>query len=52
MTFNDYLKDIHAKQYKGLDDDMYDDFLEWKACLQDKERLEYMEEFERRNHDR
>lgn len=30
MTYlNDYLRDIHAKQYKGLDDEMGDDYQEW-----------------------
>lgn len=51
MTFNDYLKDVHAKQYKGLDDDMYDDFLEWKSCLTDKEKYEHMEKFQRKEYD-
>ena len=28
-TFEDYLQDIHADQYHGLDDQMPEDFIEW-----------------------
>lgn len=36
MTFLEYLQDIHAKQYKGVDDDMGNDFDNWYT-LQDPE---------------
>lgn len=52
MSLNDFLQEVHAKQYKGLDDDMPDDFIEWESCLTPKERYEYQEEYERKNYDR
>ena len=27
--FEDYLRNEHAKDYAGLDDDMYEHFIEW-----------------------
>lgn len=41
MNFEDYLRKIHAKQYKGLDDDMPDDFDYWLTQLDPDELIEY-----------
>lgn len=27
--FEDYLRQLHANQYEGFDDNMYDDFEKW-----------------------
>jgi len=32
-TFEDFLKEKHAEQYTGLDDDMPDDYEKWFAEL-------------------
>ena len=38
----DKLKEIHAKQYTGLDDDMPDDFENWIVELTKEELEEYL----------
>ena len=37
-NFEEYLRQVHAKQYKGTDDDMPDDFDNWLVCM-DREEL-------------
>ena len=44
-TFEDYLQEIHAAQYAGLDDDMPDDFNDWLADLDVYEYIEYGDKF-------
>lgn len=44
--FEDFLKDKHAEDYIGLDDDMSDDFEAWLMALSAERWLEYMEEFD------
>ena len=39
--FEDYLKEIHAKQYRGTDDQMPDDFQNWMEDLDNAELIEY-----------
>lgn len=40
-TFENYLQEIHAKQYVGLDDDMGEDFADWLADLDVETILDY-----------
>lgn len=42
-TFEDYLKQVHAAQYEGLDDDMPDDFDHWFTGLEIQELYDYAE---------
>lgn len=44
-TFEDYLKDIHAEQYEGLDDEMPDDFDSWFGNLDAQEMFDYAVEW-------
>lgn len=44
--FEDFLKDKHAENYIGTDDDMPDDFDSWLADLTSDRWFEYMEEFD------
>ena len=44
-TFEDFLAEIHAKDYKGLDDDMIDDFNHWIVELQFDDIIEYADEY-------
>lgn len=39
--FEDYLKEVHAKQYQGLDDDMPDDYEHWLMHLEQEQLIEY-----------
>ena len=39
--FEDYLVDMHAQQYNGLDDEMPDDCNEWIGDLSSEEFIEY-----------
>lgn len=48
QTFEDYLRDIHAEQYRGLDDEMPDDYQDWLTDKSSVEIIEYAEEFFRR----
>lgn len=41
--FEDYLKEIHAEDYHGLDDDMSDDFDNWVTDLQTDEIIAHAE---------
>ena len=41
----DYLKDVHAEQYEGLDDDMPDAFNDWLTELDVDEWIEYAEKW-------
>ena len=45
QTFEDYLKQIHADQYEGLDDDMPDAFENWLTDLQVDDVIAYAEEW-------
>lgn len=44
-TFDDFLKDQHAKNYTGTDDDMPDQFDHWVSELSSQEVIDYAEEF-------
>lgn len=39
--FEDYLKDEHAKEYTGTDDDMPDDYDKWLGDLDGEEYIKY-----------
>ena len=41
MKFEDYLKEEHANQYSGTDDEMPDDFDNWTADLTDEDWIAY-----------
>ena len=41
--FEDFLREIHAKDYTGTDDDMVDAFEEWLTVLDYEKYLEYGE---------
>jgi hypothetical protein len=43
--FEDYLKDIHAQDYIGLDDDMSDSFEAWLENLQIDDLIDYGNKF-------
>ncbi len=43
--FQDYLKEIHASDYIGLDDDMPDAFQDWQADIGRTQMLEYFTDF-------
>jgi|GEM_PF-2328247 len=43
-SFEDYLRNVHAKQYEGLDDDMPDDFDSWVTNLDAEEMYELAKE--------
>jgi len=40
-SFKDYLRQIHAEQYEGLDDEMPDDFDNWFSNLDAQEMFDY-----------
>ena len=44
-TFEQYLQEIHAKDYHGLDDDMPDAYNAWVSELDAGEMREYAEEW-------
>ena len=44
QTFENYLQEIHAKDYKGLDDYMSYAFEVWLGQLSNSELIEYAEE--------
>ena len=44
-TFEDYLEDIHAEDYHGLDDDMSDNFDAWVADLEADNFISYGQKF-------
>ena len=39
--FEEYLEGIHAEQYRGLDDEMPDDFGQWMGQLDIAELIEF-----------
>lgn len=41
QTFEEYLRDRHAAQYHGTDDDMSDDFDGWLVNLEIDKVIEY-----------
>ena len=45
QTFEEYLASVHAETYKGMDDDMPDDFSNWLTNLQVGEWLKYAEDW-------
>jgi GTP cyclohydrolase III len=45
MTFEQYLQDIHAKDYHGKDDDMLDSSDSWAVHLRFDEMVAYAEEW-------
>lgn len=45
MTFEDFLKEKHAEDYHGIDDDMPDDFDNWLAGLQVDDIIAYADEW-------
>ena len=40
-NFEDYLREIHAKDYHGTDDNMPDSFESWVSNLEVEEVIEY-----------
>ncbi len=46
LNFEEYLRDKHAKQYIGLDDDMSDDYDRWVCDLYKEIRKKYKRDFE------
>ena len=42
--FENYLKDIHAKNYMGTDDNMSDSFEQWLSNLDVQEMLDFGEQ--------
>ena len=48
--FEDFLKDVHAEQYIGVDDDMPDDFDAWLGDLSANELNQYARQFKERNY--
>lgn len=42
--FENFLKDKHAEQYFGLDDDMYDAFEHWLSNLDTDELIKFADE--------
>jgi len=44
-TFEEYLQDIHAQQYFGLDDDMPDAYADWRSNLDPDEVVEMAEKW-------
>lgn len=45
MNFETFLRDEHAKQYVGLDDDMQHDYEMWVADLDSDEMIEFANKF-------
>jgi len=43
--FEDYLKDVHAKNYTGTDDNMPDAFDNWLSNLDGQEYIDYADEY-------
>lgn len=43
QTFEDYLRDQHAEDYIGLDDDMADAFEDWLSGLDVSDVIQYAE---------
>ncbi len=45
LTFEEFLRNEHANQYVGTDDDMPDDFDNWLGCLDGDEYMEAGERY-------
>lgn len=45
QSFEDYLKDIHAKNYMGTDDNMIDSFEKWVTELQVDDLIKYADRY-------
>lgn len=45
QTFDDFLQDIHAEHYQGIDDDMYDDYETWLADQDTQEIIDWAQEW-------
>ena len=45
QTFEEYLKETHAKQYHGTDDDMPDCFEEWLSNHDTQEIIDFAEKW-------
>ena len=44
-TFEDFLAEKHAEDYRGLDDDMPDDFSDWFIDLEQDDIIRYADEY-------
>jgi len=49
LTFEEYLQEVHAKEYIGTDDDMPDAFNDWLIELGSDSFLQYAEEWKNRD---
>lgn len=47
IDFERYLQDIHAKEYTGTDDDMFDAFNEWLEEISTDEICKWANEYAR-----
>ncbi len=47
-TFEEFLNNKHADQYKGIKDNMSDDFNNWSEQLETEEIIEYVKEYTQR----
>ena len=45
MKFEEYLKEVHAKDYMGTDDDMPDAFDEWIIDQRPDDMIQYAQEW-------
>lgn len=45
LCFEDFLKEVHAREYMGLDDDMPDAFDVWLGDLNGEDYIRYGDEF-------
>ena len=45
ISFEDFLKDVHAEDYHGTDDDMPDNFDTWLSNLQVEDFINYADAF-------
>lgn len=43
--FEEYLKEVHGEQYRGLDDDMSDDYQEWRSELSSEEIKQFKKDW-------
>ena len=50
FEFEDYLAEVHGKDYMGFDDDMPDDFNDWVSNLSEKELAKYRKDFKSKKH--
>jgi len=45
MKFEEYLQEIHAEQYQGLDDEMPENFTDWLCDLDVDDWIKYGDKF-------